>query len=349
MEIATQLKPAIPSIEAIQAGLEYHIQNENSRRHSGPPQPHRYIYASSRRRCLRRSAYECLHPEKMPEYSADQKARFLRGEQREVDLRVELTKAGQFSEPRFEFVGIQQPVKIHDRKGRLIISGRTDGDILWETKADWPAEIKAWAQNLVERIDTFEDIYRNPFTWSGAHQLLAYQYSKGVPYGVFVLDRSGLPKLVGVDLEANLEYMESFLRDAETIVDHLDAGELPECCQDKNECRRCPFLANPCNPRVVSGPGVKVFTDPEVEARLMRMLELEPAADEYAGLEKWSKEAFRGIEHGVAGSVMIGGKWQRDTRIVGMPDDVKARIKALQDPYRQQLQQGRWFASFTKV
>ncbi|NLT68040.1 MAG: hypothetical protein GXX84_15665 [Acidobacteria bacterium] len=338
--MATVLKPPEPSVEAVRNALAEYIESENMRRKS-PPQPHSYLYASARRKCLRRSVLECTRPELMPEFEVETKARFLRGDQREVDLRLEMTRAGQLSDPRFDFIGIQEPVKIYDRKRRLVISGKIDGFIRWENGETWPTEIKAWHPNVVDRIQTFEDICNGPWTWSGAHQLLSYLYAKNVPFGIFALDRSGLPKLIPVSLEDNLQRMEDFLRDAESVVDHIESRSLPEVIKDPAECKRCWAYGSLCNPPLMSGEGARIITDPAIEQMLERRHELEDAADEFARIDKDIKARFRGVELAIAGTFLLEGKFGKLTK-----DNTPAEVKKL---YQTVDPKGRFTLSITKV
>lgn len=304
--MATELKQSVPSVEAVNNALGIYVDMIKGKK---PAAPHNYLYASARRKCLRRSVYECTRPELMPEYDTDTRAKFLRGEQREIDLRNELTKAGQISEPPFEFVGIQESVEILDRKGRMIIKGYIDGNIKWSDRSVWPAETKAWHPNLVDRVSCFDDLLMGTWTWSGAHQLLSYMYAKSVPFGVFILDRSGLPKLIPVSLEANLEHMESFLNDAESVVNHIEAGTLPDHIQDVDECGRCPFYQAVCDPPLMSGEGAQIITDPEVEQMLLRRDELRENSKEYTTIDKKIKSRFRGIDLAMAGKFLMQGVW----------------------------------------
>jgi hypothetical protein len=337
-----------PSIEVLNQALSDYIEAENARKQKGTPKPHSYLYASARRKCLRRSVIECSHPELLPQYDANAKARFLRGDQREIDLRMALTRAGQLSNPRFDFTGIQERIEIRDRKGRTIITGYIDGMIRWPIGSPWPTEIKAWSSNITDRIDTFEDICNNPWTWSGAHQLLSYLYANSVPMGVFVLDRSGLPKLIPVMLEENLERMEGFLQDANTVVDHIEAEILPDFIQDISECRRCPFYQSACNPPIKSGEGTQIFTDPDIEQKLLRYLEIEEVGEEYEALDKWVKGSFRGVEIGLAGSVLIQGKW-RSLTSYPLPPDVKKDLDYLRAPFKKVDPKGSFSLTVTKT
>ncbi len=144
-----------------------------------------------------------------------------------------------------------------------------------------------------------------------------------------MLDRSGIPKLLPVILNDHLDRMEEFLAKAERVVDHAQAGTLPDYINDPGECRRCDFFGATCNPPMSAG-GAVVLTDPELEAALTRREELKAAADEFDKIDKRVKAQLRGIEEGIAGPFVINGKWQKKTT-TDLPADVK-KLYSTTDP-----------------
>ncbi len=183
---------------------------------------------------------------------------------------------------------------------------------------------------MTDKVDSFADLYDGTYTWSNAFQMLSYLFSKEQRYGLFVMDRSGLPKLMKVDLMDHMAGMEEFLKEAELCVDHVESGTLPDYIQDAAECKRCPFFAHSCNPPMDFGPGASVFTDPEVIQKAERYIDLERKLSdeewtEYNRLDKWAKEQFRGVETGIVGGLMISGKWQNMTKVV-VPEEQEAEF-----------------------
>jgi hypothetical protein len=288
------------------------------------PQKHAHVYASAWRACDRRMTLEMTAPEAMPPYDADTLARFRRGDDRERDLLIDLQRIGRSTDPAFRVIGQQEHFEVKDRKGRFAIKGKVDARLEFGREfALPPVEVKAWSQNITQRIETFGDLFENPWTRPGAYQLLMYLFGFGVPYGFLVLDRSGLPKILAVELTPNLDRVEEFLTKAEGAIDHAQAETLPPYFdEDPNECRRCPFYGATCNPPALSAEGANVLTDPELEAKLARREELESAADEYERLDKDVKARLRGVEHGIAGAFYISGKWGKHSR-VELPEDLK--------------------------
>jgi hypothetical protein len=316
-------------IDIIEKAWEEFIQEEER---NEPREPHPYIYASARRKCLRRMVLECKESEVFHQYNVETKAKFIRGNQREKDLRRSLSRVGQLSKPPFEFIGEQKKVQIFHHS-RLLISGKIDGLIVWNHGADvaWPTEIKSWDRNLTNKINSFEDLYQSPWTWAAAHQILAYLYMESQPTGLLVLDRPGLPKLIEVSLEKNLDSMEGFLKDAEQTISHLDNGTLPDYIDDREECHRCPAFNTICEPPSMDqGKGLRVFNDPNLEALLEEMALLEPAGKRYNYILEDMKKTFRGVENGVCGPWSLQGKWSKQTSY-NVPVEIKEQYKDIDD------------------
>lgn len=292
-----------------------------------PASPHPYVYASGYRVCDRRMVLDMTKPEELPPFPAEVLAKFRRGDDRERDLLADLARIGRDAEPPFKVVGEQQRFELRDRKGRTAIVGKVDAqlDIAGATTA--PLEVKAWSPQIVDRIETFSDLFEGTWTRSGAYQLLAYLYGANQPFGFILLDRSGLPHLLPVELDAHLDRMEDFLTRAEVALDHQRAGTLPDfLVGDAAECQRCPFFGGTCNPPLTSA-GAVVLTDPELEASLERREELKAAGKEYDALDKLLKKQLRGIEHGIAGPFVIEGTWGRQSSL-DLPADVEKDLKA---------------------
>jgi len=284
-------------------------------------EPHPYAYASAFRNCERRMVYEMTTPQTLPPWPPEVLARFRRGDDRERDLLADLTRIGRDADPPFTLSGQQERFKLKDHKGRIAISGKVDARIEI-AGARAPLEVKAWSPMMVDRIETFADLFDNPWTKSGAHQLLSYLFGAGEPFGFLLLDRSGIPKLLPVELDQHLERMEDFLTRAEKAIDHVEANTLPPFLEgDAAECKRCAWYGNECNPPLI-GKGAVVLTDPELIKRLARRDELAAGAREFDRLDKAIKEELRGIEEGIAGPFVINGKYQKKTT-VDVPPEIK--------------------------
>jgi len=331
---------SVPGITpgAIAAGIEA-AWSSHLARQSRPQTPHDYIYASAFRVCDRRMAYELTQPGTLPPWPPDVLARFRRGDDRERDLLADLTRIGRDAEPAFQVISQQERFTLRDHKSRVAIVGKVDARLqVNDMRA--PIEVKAWSPFLVDRIETFEDLFANPWTRSGGHQILAYLLASSEPYGFLLLDRSGLPKLLPVELEPNLDRIEAFLTKAERVLDHVAAGTLPDYLDDPAECRRCAWYGHTCNPPL-SAVGATVLTDPELEAQLERREAIKFVGKEYMDLDRAVKDRLRGVEHGIIGKFEIAGTWGKSSRL-DLPAPLKKQY-TVSDPH------GRFTLDITKV
>lgn len=305
-----------------------------------PPAPHPYVYASGWSVCDRRMVLDMTVPDQKPPFPPEVLARFRRGDDRERDLLTDLARIGRDAEPSFQVIGQQERFEVKDRQGRVAIVGKVDARVQ-APGVSAPLEVKAWAPHLVERIDRFEDLFDQPWTRSGGYQLLVYLYATAQPFGFLLLDRSGLPLPLPVELDAHLDRVEEFLTRAERAIDHQRASTLPDFLVGQpGECQRCPFFGTACQPPI-SSPGVQVFTDPELEAALERRAQIEAAGKEYARLDKRIKEQLRGVEQGICGHFHVSGTWGKSSRLE-LPE-------ALKQQYTRTDMQGRFTLEITRL
>ena len=155
-------------------------------------------------------------------------------------------------------------------------------------------------------------------------------FGSGEPYGFLLLDRSGIPRLLPVVLDENLDRMEEFLARAERVLDHVQAKTLPDFIDDTAECRRCGWFGTVCQPPL-SAVGATLLTDPDLEAALERREALKAAADEFDDLDKDVKTKLRGVESGIAGKFSITGKWQKSSRVV-LPTEAMKKQYTVTNP-----------------
>jgi hypothetical protein len=285
-----------------------------------PQEPHEYVYASACRECERRMVYELTQPQTLPPFPPEVLARFRRGDDRERDMLADLMRIGRDAEPSFKVIGQQERFRLKDHKDRVAIVGKVDARLAVDGRMP-PIEVKAWSPMMVERIEKFEDVFDNPWTKSGGYQLLSYLYGAGEPFGFMLLDRSGIPRLLPVELEPNLDRMEEFLARAERVLDHVQAGTLPAFHDDSTDCKRCPWYGHTCNPDL-NAVGATVLTDPELELALERRDALKDAAYEFLDLDKNIKARLRGVESGIVGKFQVTGKWGKQSSL-----DLPANLK----------------------
>jgi hypothetical protein len=318
----------------IEAAWASHLARQ-SRGHT----PHDYIYASAFRPCDRRMAYELTVPDQQPPFSPETLAKFRRGDDRERDLLADLTRIGRDADPAFRVTAQQERFTLRDHQSRVAIVGKVDAR-LEVGGARAPLEVKSWSPFLTDRIECFEDLFENPWTRSGGHQLLAYLLAAAEPYGFLLLDRSGLPRLLPVELAPNLDRIEAFLTKAERVLDHVQAGTLPDYIDDPAECKRCGFYGGTCNPPLVHQSSV-ILNDPELELALDQREALKDAAKEYDRIDGQIKKQLRGVIDGVVGRYIVKGKWGRTTKI-DVPPEIRKQFTTTDE-------RGRFTLEITRV
>jgi hypothetical protein len=304
---ATQTPGAIA--ESIRQAWAQHLLRQNQ-----PRSPHPYVYASAWRPCDRRLVLEMREPHAMPAWPAEVLAKFRRGEDRERDLLLDLSRVGRDAEPPFKVIGQQEAFRLKDRKGRVAISGKVDARLhIGDVRA--PLEVKTWSSQLTDRIETFSDCFESPWTRAGAYQLLSYLFGAGEPWGFLLLDRSGIPALLPVELDAHLDHVEEFLTRAERAIDHLEAGTLPDyLAHDAAECQRCAFYGHTCNPPL-SAKGLDIISDAALETMLARREAIKATGQEYDALDREIKDRLRGTEHAIIGGFEVKGRWSKQSRL----------------------------------
>ena len=272
------------------------------------------VYASGRKRCVRAMALDLIAWDQKPPFEPEALERMRRGKEREKDIIARMIRIGALSKPRFEVIHEQYGENLKDRKGRIVIRMKIDGRFKFETGEHPPFEIKRYDPNLADGIQSVEDFDKSPWTRGAVDQMLMYLLAHNEPFGFFVLETRGLPRLIAVFLDEHLERAEGFLRDAETAMDAKETyaaqGQqaLPPFIDDPSECRRCPFFGRVCNPPINAGPGIRVIDDPELEVLLKRRDELAPMSSEYQRLDKAIKERFKGVELALIGDFQVSGK-----------------------------------------
>lgn len=332
-----------PLAEIINVAWAGYVESENR----SPQHKREYVYASSKRDCLRRQVLEMTEGDKMPPFDTETLAKFRRGNDRERDLITDLARAGRNSDPPFEVINQQERFELKDKKGRVAIVGKVDARLNFSRDAQVPVEIKSWSVYLTNQIESFADLFKSPWTKPGAYQLLAYLFGSGEPYGILLLDRPGLPLPITVSLEDHLDLMEEFLTNAEKALDHKYDGTLPDYIEDPAECQRCPFYGRVCDPPL-KHEAAKIFTDPEFEAALERREELKAAAKEFNELDKKIKKEARGVTSAVAGDFVLKGSWRKKT-VYDVPKKAREAYEVLRQANKRIQEEGSFHLEITKL
>ena len=258
--------------------------------------------------CGREMVLSILHWEERGLPSPELKARFERGNLVEDTVLRELSALG--ISVRVE----RQPFTIRDKKSRLVLRGKVDGFVRWES-AEYPMEVKSLDPNIFRQVDTVEDFQR--WIWASKYprQLQAYLYANNLEEGFFLLDDCmGHWKLIPVGLD--FAEMEQILQRCEQAVESVEnyrqgVGDLtrflPGYHKDPAVCRRCWAFGRVCTPPA-DYHGLVMADDPEFEHALDRRGELQAAHKEYEALDKTIRERVKGQDGIVVGAWLIQGK-----------------------------------------
>lgn len=326
--------------EQISDGWKRFLVDEESQ---GPRGHQNNVYASNFSPCARKMAYQLTPGHELPAFEPETLAKFRRGNDRERSIKADLAFVGRNSNPPFEVISQQKRFELRDRQGRIAITGKVDGEIYLSRDEAYPFEVKSWSPNITQGIHSFQDLFENKWTRTGAYQLLAYMYGASQAVGFMVLDRSGIPAILKAELweHENHKRIDEFLDNAERAMDAKETGQLPDFVDDPSVCKMCDFCGVYCNPPKLSGAGGQIILDGELAAALDRRAELQPASDEFKSLDTAVKEKLRGVEMGICGNWLIEGKYGKLTRLE-IPEEIKRQYQVV-DP------KGKFSLKFTQL
>jgi hypothetical protein len=206
------------------------------------------------------------------------------------------------------------------------ITGHLDRLARWLGRV-FPVEFKTTNPHTFEQIREPSDLanHRAPFVRKWYDQVQVYMLLADVEAALLILwDKlGGRVKALAIPFDASRA---EFLTDRAARVNaHVEAGTVPDFCEDRTECARCPFLGRACAPPVESGPGAVVLGI-EVEQSLGVMEANREAAEAYETAEKRFKDLARGVTLGLAGDFIVTGKWRGGARFE-IPKDVKEQYR----------------------
>jgi hypothetical protein len=291
--------------ETLRKGWIDHLNRERY----GPRPKREYVWASSRRTCVRQMALDLSNPEdeEMPDPAGLE--RMTRGSEREMAVVARLMQIGPRCDPPFEVIEGQRRFEIKDRDGALLMTGRIDGRI--KIGGRRPVfEVKSGRS--FERATCLEDLDRGTWTRHTVDQILAYLYDAEEEEGLLILETAGLPTFLPVYLEPNLGRVESFLQDARVAIEAAKGNcPLPDYISTPDDCRRCPHLGKSCMPQIDYGAGAKVIVDEVLEAAAKMREVAATAAKSYRDADALLKRRLRGVTCAILGDFTVTGKWEK--------------------------------------
>lgn len=308
------------------AALKTAWTQHNLAEEKGPPAPRTHVWASGLHSCILRMMRDMQNPEEREPFTADAVERMKKGKIRERSITQTLMELGEISTPRFEVQGLQESFVIKDRDGRALMSGKVDGRLKIQGMKYRPVyEVKSG--QTFAKIETIEQMDAGVWTEHAADQLLSYLYDRGEPWGLFILDRPGLPFLLPVSLEDNLQRMEDTLQGVRWASRAAEGLEAPPPFTERRElCKRCPHFGRSCAPPLDFGEGLKIITDPDLIQAAADVVALEEAAGSHARAKKKLADSLRGVPLAMLGDVQATGKWQGENR-AKVPEEVAAKYK----------------------
>lgn len=251
--------------------------------------------ASNLGECLRERYHGIVDYDKKPIADTWLQARFEEGNNQERNLLVKLLQMG------FQVVEGQKRFEILDRNGRVIMTGRIEGKVIFNAKY-YPFEIKSMNPNIYAGIETFEDFAKYNHTAKYPKQLMSYMFSENLDEGFFLLtDCLGHFKIIPIKLDYAM--MEGEMQNCTLVMDAVEKKTPPPFHTDKAVCRKCWACKTACFPDLDFGDGVQVIDDDELLNNLNRRQELAPMANEFAKLDKEIKDKAKdNYKHAICGN-----------------------------------------------
>lgn len=283
--------------------------------------PHRTTYASGIDPCDRRMTYERTHWQEKSLHDPHLQALFEHGNLEESGAVQELAKLGL----PVQLQQLQADIQGAAGMG-VVLTGKIDGMIQFGG-AKVPVEIKSTGEYKWKKMNTLDDIRRDPFAVRWFHQLQVYLYAHNAPEGLILLtDSRGHWKTFVVALD--LVEMEAILQKAERVERAVKSGTLPDRIPySAILCGRCPFAAI-CLPPV-SGDGAEVVASGPLVDLLTRREELKTAiaeAGEYE-LKEVKEELERLMES--RPRALVAGRWEVEWKEQTRPKMVKSETETI--------------------
>ena len=204
----------------------------------------------------------------------------------------------------------------------IVLTGKPEGFFEFRLPGERPQyvpfEIKATSYWKFEALRCELDLMRDPWTRKWWRQFQSYLLGFGHDWGVFIVAHRGARRafIVQRDESACAEIVDRAERTAATVAalagapldalgERLDA--LSVAYGPPSSCRYCDMSGRVCFPPMTApgdAPEIAVLS-PELEDRVLRLVELAPLKQEYDRLDRWlTKEVPKGT-HGITGDTVI--------------------------------------------
>jgi len=280
--------------------------------------------------CIRFLVLSRLKPEFKALHDVNLQRIFDEGNLHEKAVLRELEEAG--------FQVVEQQRSFEWKKFQL--TGHIDGKIKIDGKLI-PIDIKSCSPNIFPTIEKAspEEMLTSKYTWIRKYpaQILLYMLMDGAEEGIILFKdkSSGRKCQKNFNLNDHLEYTESILKKLEIVNSYVEKGEIPDT-EQSDECRRCDFAKTVCFPGQDYGPGFDIYSDEEIEAKLIRREELKQYSKEYKELDKEIKDQFKG-KNAVVGEFLIESK-EYERKNYNVPDEIKNQYLEIKNYFRTTIE-----------
>jgi hypothetical protein len=239
--------------------------------------------------CLRRLFYMRTAWDKAEKTDDNLQGVFETGTILEPVIERIVSEVGQASSPRWRIVGTQTTTNDELLK-KYQISGTIDGFLQVESDGKWETvgvcDIKTMSPNVFPQVNSYDDLMKYSWTRRYRGQLMLYSLAHNIE-NCFILavNKSNLFDMKLIQFQVDMQYCENLLQKASIVNQAVKKDTAPDGINDPKECPRCKFYSY-CCPPISTGGNMEMVDNPELEAILNRISELEPQADEYDELVK---------------------------------------------------------------
>ncbi len=220
------------------------------------------------------------------------------------------------------------------------LTGHIDGKIRIDGKLI-PIDIKSCSPNIFPAIKklTSKEMLTSKYTWIRKYpaQILLYMLMDGSDEGILLFKNkgSGEKYQMNFNLNDHLEYTESILKKLEIVNSYVEKEEIPDI-EKSDECRNCDFCKTSCFPGQDYGPGFDIYSDEELEAKLLRREELKESAKEFKQLDDEIKKQMKG-KNAVIGDFLIESK-EYERKSYKVPDEIKKQYLEIKTYYKVNIE-----------
>lgn len=205
----------------------------------------------------------------------------------------------------------------------LEISGRIDGRLLppdppppgWPSKNGRPHavpfEIKSLSPYAFERFSSEADFYTAPlhqyYYRAFPLQLQMYLLLAGEPLGVLLLKNKHRAELKEIFVQLDIDALDQIILRIDDVNARIRARTPPPQVTGP-WCEDCPWR-DICLPPLIEEGGAELLDDAELEALLLRLLDLKEKARELEEVEAEVRARLGERERVVVGDILVEGRW----------------------------------------